>query len=100
LSGATHVKASKLIAKLNQRGMTQMQVLLSRGQTDGTIRTDILPLDVYMHAIGLCYYHVANRAGYVAGGLIKSEKTATSDAFHTQRKRAVIEAVTRYAMVI
>ena len=100
LSGATHVKASKLIAKLNQRGITQMQALLSRGQTDGTIRTDILPLDVYMHAIGLCYYHVANRAGYVAGGLIKSEKTAISDAFHTQRKRAVIEAVTRYAMVI
>ena len=100
LSGATYVKASKLIAKLNQRGITQMQSLLARGQADGTIRQDIVPLDVYMHAIGLCYYHVANRAGYVAGGLIKSDKTATSDAFHAQRKRAVVEAVTRYAMVM
>jgi AcrR family transcriptional regulator len=100
LSGAMHVKASTLIGALNQRGMTHMATLLARGQTMGMIRADIAPLDVYMHAIGLCYYHVANRAGYVAGGLIKSEKTATSDAFHTQRKRAVIEAVTRYAMVM
>jgi AcrR family transcriptional regulator len=100
LNGAMHVKASRLIAALNQRGFSHVQALLARGQEMGTIRIDITPLDVYLHAIGLCYYHVANRAGYVAGGLIKSEKTATSDAFHTQRKRAVIEAVTRYAMVI
>ncbi len=97
LSGAAHVKSSKLIAKLNQRAMRHMKMMIDRGQADGSIRSDITALDTYLNLVGLCYYHVANRAGNVAGGLLKSIK---GDAFHAQRKRAVIEAATRYAMVI
>ena len=97
LSGAAHVKASRLIAKLNQRAMQQVTTIIARGQADGSLRNDITALDVYLNTVALCYYHVANRAGNVAGGLLKSIK---NDAFHAQRKRAVIEAATRYAMAI
>ncbi len=97
LSGAPHVKASKLIAKLNQRAMGHMKIIIERGQADGSMRKDITALDTYLNLVGLCYYHVANRAGNVAGGLLKSIK---GDAFHAQRKRAVIEATTRYVMVM
>jgi AcrR family transcriptional regulator len=101
LSGATHVKASKLIAKLNQRGMSHIETIVARGQLDGTIRRDIVALDVYVSLVGLCYYHVANRVGNAAGGFkAQLTKQIVSDEFHAQRKRAVTEAVTRYAMVI
>ncbi len=97
LSGAAHVKSSKLIAKLNQRAMQHMTIIISRGQADGSIRQDVTALDTYLNIVALCYYHVANRAGNVAGGLLKS---INSDAFHASRKRAVMEAVTRYVMVL
>lgn len=97
LSGAPYVKASKLIARLNQRAMEHMKMIIARGQEDGTIRKDITALDTFLNLVALCYYHVANRAGNVAGGLVNPIK---GDAFHLQRKRAVIEATTRYAMVI
>jgi AcrR family transcriptional regulator len=97
LSGAPHVKASRLIAKLNQRAMAQVKIIIARGQADGTIRQDVSALDVYLNSVALCYYHVANRAGNVAGGLLNAIK---DDAFHASRKRAVIETATRYAMVM
>ena len=97
LSGAPHVKGSRLIAKLNQRAIVYMTIIIERGQKDGSIRKGITPLDTYLTLVGLCYYHVANRVGYVAGGLLKTNE---SDAFVLQRKRVIIDVVTRFAMML
>jgi AcrR family transcriptional regulator len=101
LSGAVHIQGSAIISKLNQRGMGYLETILARGEKDGSIRSEVNALDVFINIVGMCYYHVANRAGYVAGGFKASmTKKIASDAFHVQRKRAVIEAAMRYAMVI
>jgi AcrR family transcriptional regulator len=98
LSGATYVKTSSIISKLNRRGMQHLETVLARGQKEGTMRTDISALDVYMNVVGMCFYHVANRAGYMAGGFDDSDNAKIASAtFHHARKQAVIDATLRYA---
>jgi AcrR family transcriptional regulator len=101
LSGAVHIQGSALISKLNQRSLSYVEHILKRGQSEGSMRLDILAIDLYMSIVGLCYYQVANRAGYVAGGFkALSSKNFSVEKFQMQRKRAVVETAARYAMAI
>ncbi len=96
LSGARYMKESAAISKLNQRGLAQVHTILKRGQLDGTMRTDITPLDVFINLIGLSYYHVANYAGYVAAGFSASvNSTITADDYQQHRRAMVVESTVR-----
>ncbi len=96
LSGAPYIKGSDFISELNQHGLTQVATILRRGQKDGSIRDGISALDVYINLVGMCYYHVANRAGYVAGFRDETNAMIVGQAFEAQRKNAIVEAVLRY----
>ena len=99
VGGAVYIKNSSLISRLNQRGFKHIESIVRRGKEDGTMRSDITPLDVYINLVGMCYYHAANRTGYLASFKGRLNEKIASEAFHASRKRAVIESVTRYALV-
>jgi AcrR family transcriptional regulator len=99
LSGAVHIKGSALISKLNQRGLEHLETILARGQKAGVMRTNVAALDVFMNLVGLSYYHVANHAGYLAGGFSRSVVAVLEDrAFRQHRKKIILETTTRFVL--
>jgi AcrR family transcriptional regulator len=97
LAGAPYIRQSQHASRLNRMAMIDLEKVLKRGRADGSIRKDVKPLDVYINMVGLCYYHVAHYAGYLAAGFQSKEHTRIqSDAFHKQRKRAIQDACWRY----
>jgi len=97
LAGAPYIRQSQQASRLNRMAMADLESVLKRGHADGSIRKDIKSLDVYINIVGLCYYHVAHYAGYLAAGFQSKEHTRIqSDAFHKQRKRAIQDACWRY----
>lgn len=97
LAGAPYIRQSQHASRLNRLAMADLESILKRGQADGSIRKDVKPLDVYINMVGLCYYHVAHHAGYLAAGFQSKENARIqSDAFHKQRKRAIQDACWRY----
>ena len=97
LAGAPYIRQSQHASRLNRMAMADLEIVLKRGHADGSIRKDIKSLDVYMNMVGLCYYHVAHYAGYLAAGFQSKEHTRIqSNAFHKQRKRAIQDACWRY----
>jgi AcrR family transcriptional regulator len=97
LSGAPYIQDSALISRINQRGLDTLAAILRRGQQDGSLRSDISALDLYINLVGLCVYHVSNYAGWLAGFKGQVNAKLRQKSFHQARKRAVIEATTRYA---
>ena len=74
-----------------------MQTVLERGQLDGSIRLDVKPIDVYINMVGLCNYHVAHHAGYLAAGFEQeASRSIHSQECHQQRKQAIVESCWRY----
>ena len=97
LSGAQFIRASPLVSHLNRRAMADMQRVIERGQHEGTIRSDIRAIHVYINMVGLCYYHVAHQAGYRAGGFGRRlDRSFGGAAFERQRRRAIEDACWRY----
>ena len=97
LAGAPYIRQSQHASRLNRMAMADLESVLKRGHADGSIRKDIKSLDVYINMVGLCYYHVAHYAGYLAAGFQPKEHTRIqSNAFHKQRKRAIQDACWRY----
>lgn len=97
LAGAPYIRQSQHASRLNRMAMADLEIVLKRGHADGSIRKDIKSLDVYINMVGLCYYHVAHYAGYLAAGFQSKEHTRIqSNAFHKQRKRAIQDACWRY----
>lgn len=97
LAGAPYIRQSQHASRLNRMAMADLESVLKRGHADGSIRKDIKSLDVYINMVGLCYYHVAHYAGYLAAGFQSKEHTRIqSNAFHKQRKRAIQDACWRY----
>ena len=97
LAGAPYIRQSQHASRLNRMAMADLESVLKRGHADGSIRKDIKSLDVYINLVGLCYYHVAHYAGYLAAGFQSKEHTRIqSNAFHKQRKRAIQDACWRY----
>ncbi|MFY9127174.1 MAG: TetR/AcrR family transcriptional regulator [Limnohabitans sp.] len=97
LAGAPYIRQSQHASRLNRMAMADLESVLKRGHADGSIRKDVKPLDVYINMVGLCYYHVAHYAGYLAAGFQSKESSRIqSDAFHKQRRRAIQDACWRY----
>lgn len=97
LAGAPYIRQSQHASRLNRMAMADLESVLKRGYADGSIRKDVKPLDVYINMVGLCYYHVAHYAGYLAAGFQSKESSRIqSDAFHKQRRRAIQDACWRY----
>lgn len=97
LAGAPYIRQSQHASRLNRMAMADLESVIKRGHADGSIRKDIKSLDVYINMVGLCYYHVAHYAGYLAAGFQSKEHTRIqSNAFHKQRKRAIQDACWRY----
>ncbi len=97
LAGAPFIRESEPVSRLNRQALADMQAVLERGQLDGSFRSDVKAIDVYINIVGLCYYHVAHHAGYLAGGFKRDdERRIQSQAFHRQRQLAIEDACWRY----
>ena len=97
LAGAPFIRESKHASRLNRLAMADLESVLKRGQANGSIRLDIKPLDVYINMVGLCFYHVAHHAGYLAAGFGSKESVnINSNTFHQTRKKAIEDTCWRY----
>ncbi len=97
LAGAPYIRNSDHASRLNKLAMDDLEVVLNRGQLDGSFRKDIKPLDVYINLVGLCFYHVAHHAAYMATGFQDNGSSITKNKnFHAQRKRAIQDTCWRY----
>jgi AcrR family transcriptional regulator len=63
LNGA-YVSRSKEIQRLNSAVISAARELLQRGQSEGTFRPDVDPVDLHMSISALCFFNVANRATF------------------------------------
>ncbi len=76
-----------------------MEAIRVRGQKERLMREDVSALDVFMNLVGLSYYHVANHAGYLAGGFSRSVVTQLEDsAFRQHRRQIIVETTTRFVL--
>jgi AcrR family transcriptional regulator len=64
LQGARYLKDLPAIQEMNRASLTVLQEIVRRGQADGSMRTDIDPMHVYINYIGLCHYHISSRHNY------------------------------------
>lgn len=97
LAGATFIRESEPVSRLNRRAMQDMQAVLERGQADGSMRSDVAAIDVYINIVGLCYYHVAHQAGCLSGGFQRGNRqNVRAQTFHRQRQQAIEEACWRF----
>ena len=98
LAGAPFLRSSEQVSRLNRRALTDLDTVIARGQQDGSIRRDVHAIDVYINIVGLCHYHMAHHAGYLAGGFVDADQRhIQSQDFHRQRQRAIEESCWRYA---
>jgi AcrR family transcriptional regulator len=96
LSGARFYKDLPSIQAINQSRIQTLTRVIERGQTQGVFLTDINPVDVYMNIVGLCYYHVANRAAYQQGFSGQLDQSIKQGRFDEQRLRSIVQSVLRY----
>ena len=92
LRGVPVVGQSERIRQINQANLAVVAHHLRRGQADGSVRTDLQPLDVYITFVGLCNYHVAARPAYKA--------LFDTDFFEPEvraaRRASICDALVRY----
>jgi AcrR family transcriptional regulator len=97
LAGASFIRDSQPVSRFNRRALADMQTVLDRGQADGSFRPHVKAIDVYINIVGLCYYHVAHHAGYLAAGFDRKDKRHIQGlGFHRQRQQVIEEACWRY----
>jgi AcrR family transcriptional regulator len=100
LAGASFIKDSRFVSEANQKAIEDLQTVIRRGQSQKVFRTDINAMDVYINMVGLCFYHVAHHAGYLAAGFKSSEhKRIQDNDFHAKRKVAIQETCLGYLRV-
>lgn len=101
LAGAPFIRESERVSRFNRRALADMQAVLERGQRDGSVRLGVKSIDVYINMVGLCFYHVAHHAGYLAAGFEQEEShRIQSLEFREQRKRAIEEACWRFVQFV
>lgn len=97
LAGAPFIRDSPQVSRFNRRALADMQEVLDRGRRDGSVRLGVTAIDVYINMVGLCFYHVAHHAGYLAAGFdAEDSQRIRSQEFHLQRKLAIEESVWRF----
>jgi AcrR family transcriptional regulator len=98
LAGAPYIRNLPRISSINSQRMAVLTRIIERGQGQGCFHADLRPLDVYINLVGMCYYHVANRASYVAGFADELGEPISDAGFDQQRRHAVVQASLRNAM--
>lgn len=93
IQGANYIRQSQSIGEMNRATFGLLQKIVERGQADGSIRTDVTPMNVYTNFIGLCHYNVSSRNSYSA--LFNYDLTLPENA--ASRRQAICESVVRYA---
>jgi AcrR family transcriptional regulator len=100
LSGALFIKSSQFVSEANQKAIEDLQIVINRGQAQSIFRSDINAMDAYINMVGLCFYHVAHHAGYLAAGFKSSEHKRIQNAdFHAKRRTAIQETCLGYLRV-
>jgi AcrR family transcriptional regulator len=92
LQGGKFLDGLPALQAINAARLAVVEGILARGQADGSIRQDVVPLDVYVNFVGLCVYHVSARPNYRALFCVDWEQPDARAA----RKRAISEAIVRY----
>lgn len=97
LAGAPFLRASEQVSRLNRRALSDLETVIARGQQDGSFRSGVHAIDVYINIVGLCHYHMAHHAGYLAGGFVEeAQRHIQSQGYHRQRRHAIEESCWRY----
>jgi Tetracyclin repressor-like, C-terminal domain/Bacterial regulatory proteins, tetR family len=96
LSGATFYKDLPSIKAINEARMNALALVVERGQNAGEFRKEVKPVDVYMNIVGLCYYHVANRAAYQQGFSRQLDQSLKQGTFDAERLQSIVQSVLRY----
>lgn len=99
LNGVAYIRSLPSITQINATRVATLTTVVERGQRDGVFRAEVNPADVYMNLVGLCYYHVANRAGYLTGFSGPFAKELSQGTFDEGRKRSIMQSVLRYVSV-
>lgn len=92
LRGAEFLKQSPTIVQMNQASFAIAKDILQRGQADGSMRTDVAAMDVYINFIGLCHYHISSQQNYH----VLFDFDTTSPANSQARRASICEAIVRY----
>ena len=92
LQGARFLRQSPSIVEMNRATLTVVQDIVQRGQTDGSIRQDIEPMNVYINFIGLCHYHISARHNYQ----VLFDYDSSAPANSQSRRASIIDAIVRY----
>ena len=72
--------------------LLSQQDIVQRGQTDGSIRQDIEPMNVYINFIGLCHYHISSQHNYQ----VLFDYDASTPANSQSRRASICDAIVRY----
>jgi AcrR family transcriptional regulator len=96
LNGVAYIRSLPSITQINAARVATLTTVVERGQRAGVFRPEVNPADVYMNLVGLCYYHVANRAGYLTGFSGPFAKELSQGTFDEGRMRSIMQSVLRY----
>jgi AcrR family transcriptional regulator len=86
------VSRSKEIQRLNRAVISTAGELLQRGQSEGTFRRDVDPVDLHMSISALCFFNVANRATF---STIFKRDMRSSKAL-AKRRSQIADIILRY----
>nr|WP_315169589.1 TetR/AcrR family transcriptional regulator [uncultured Limnohabitans sp.] len=64
LQGGRFLKNLPSVQEMNRASLAMLDSIVRRGQADGSMRSDVDPLHVYINYIGLCHYHISSRHNY------------------------------------
>lgn len=92
LRGAPFLGQSASVAELNRASLAVIEEILARGQADGSMRSDVVPINVFINFIGLCSYNVASRHTYQA---VHHYDPALEDN-RRSRRESICDAIVRY----
>jgi AcrR family transcriptional regulator len=92
LQGARFLKESPSIVEMNRATLTVVKDIVQRGQSDGVIRKDVDPMNVYINFIGLCHYHISSRHNYQ----VLFDYDSTTPENSQSRRASICEAIVRY----
>lgn len=93
LQGLRFLKKSPTIMAMNRTSLGVLQDILRRGQEDGSMRTDIEALHLYMNFIGLCHYHISSRDNYA----VQFDFDPATPANAQARLNSICDAIVRQA---
>lgn len=92
LQGGRYYEKSAALRRMNRDRLGVVERILERGRADGSIRSDVSALDVYINFVGLCAYHISARHSYHAFFDLDWSDPEVMRA----RRKSICEATVRY----